>query len=398
VLRHEQDAEDAFQAAFLVLARKAASLRPQRSLGGWLHEVAYHLALRAREKTARRQRNEKEVRPMTPSEEPALEASRHELRSLLDEELWQLPAKYREPLVLCYLEGKTNEQAARQLGWPAGSMSRRLQRGRELLRRRLRRRGVSLTAGVLTTALVEEASAAAVPPLLAASVVRMVLQTSVAGIPASVAALVEGRIQEMFLVKPRLARFVTLIGVGVGAAALAYQTKEAKVCHENVSSPAKTTQPRILTDLYGDPLPPGALMRLGTVRLRHIVPRIAFSIDGKRLLSFSVRDKIVRHWDPISGRELRHVSLQGAEQLKLPTECAWAGKTVAIWNGEHLALWDATTGRECRRIDMGKKRIHTLALSPSRETMAVAIETIASKGIQLWDAASGKKLLFLELP
>ncbi|HZV05784.1 MAG TPA: sigma-70 family RNA polymerase sigma factor [Gemmataceae bacterium] len=97
VLHHEQVAEDAFQAAFLVLARKAASLRLERSLGGWLHEVAYHLALRVREKAASRLKNEKEVRPMTSTEDPTNEVCRQELRLLLDEELRQLPAKYREP-------------------------------------------------------------------------------------------------------------------------------------------------------------------------------------------------------------------------------------------------------------------------------------------------------------
>jgi RNA polymerase sigma factor (sigma-70 family) len=237
VLRHEQDAEDVFQATFLVLARKAASLRPHRSLGGWLHEVAYHLALRARENKARRQKSENEVRSMTPREEPAQEVCQRELRSLLDEELRQLPAKYREPLILCYLEGKTNEQAAHQLGWPAGSMSRRLARGRELLRLCLVRRGITLPTGVLAAALVEEAASAAVPPLLAASVVRMVLQTPAAGIPASVAALVEERIHEMFLFKLRLVMFVTLTVVGVSAGALAYQTNESKPAEKNSSPP-----------------------------------------------------------------------------------------------------------------------------------------------------------------
>ncbi len=128
VLGNEHDAEDVFQSVFLLLARKAASIRHPCSLGGWLHEVAYHLALRARENAARQQKHEREVGPMTPADDPTMEVSRRELRTLLDEELRHLPKKYREPLILCYLKGKTNEQAARQLDWPLGSMSQRLAR------------------------------------------------------------------------------------------------------------------------------------------------------------------------------------------------------------------------------------------------------------------------------
>jgi RNA polymerase sigma factor (sigma-70 family) len=396
VLHHEQDAEDAFQATFLILARKAASLRLERSLGGWLHEVAYHLALRARENTARRQSHEKEIRSVTPTEDAAMEASRRELRSLLDEELRQLPAKYREPLILCYLEGKTNEQAARQLGWPAGSMSRRLARGRELLRRRLVHRGLTLSVGALTAALIEPSTSAAVPPGLVASVVRMAVQASAAGIPASVAVLVEERVRGMVLARLRVPLFLALTAMAVGAGALAYQTRGKQPAEEQPASAAKTAEKQAHADLYGDPLPPGALARLGTVRLRHLGMRIAFSTDGKRLLSFSERDKTVRHWDLISGRELRRIPLLGAEQMKSPLS-AWAGKTIAMSNGEHLALWDASTGQECRRIKMVKNAIHALALSPSGETVA-AIPTDKGETVRLWDVDSGKELRSLDHP
>src|SRR5262245_9890737 len=113
------DAEDAFQATFLVLARKAASIRNRGSVGGWLYEVAYHLAIRARADAARRVRHERRADEMV-TPDPDCGENRVEVQAMLDEELHRLPEKYRTPLVLCYLEGKTNTQAAKELGWPAG--------------------------------------------------------------------------------------------------------------------------------------------------------------------------------------------------------------------------------------------------------------------------------------
>jgi RNA polymerase sigma-70 factor (ECF subfamily) len=139
VLRHSQDAEDAFQATFLVLAEKAPGLRQPELLANWLYGVAYRTALHARQRASRRSEREREAATLFFSEGDSESESR-ELRQVLDEELQGLPEKYRAPLVLCYLEGMTNEAAARRLGWPSGSMSYRLARGRELLRERLEAR------------------------------------------------------------------------------------------------------------------------------------------------------------------------------------------------------------------------------------------------------------------
>src|SRR5262249_42707047 len=122
---------------------------------------AYRLALKARARAAKRKTHEKEAPVMERTEEA--DAGGSDLHSVLDEELSRLAAKHREPLVLCYLQGKTNEEAAKELGLPAGSMSRHLTRGRELLRERLSQRGVALSAGVFIPALAECASAAPVP-------------------------------------------------------------------------------------------------------------------------------------------------------------------------------------------------------------------------------------------
>jgi RNA polymerase sigma factor (sigma-70 family) len=169
VLRNEHDVEDVFQATFLVLARKAAAMVWQDSVGGWLCAVAHRLALSARSDASRLRGRETSITALTrgsedhgvrdlpeefhPSTDSAGEVERRDLRRVLDDELLLLPEKYRAPVVLCYLEGRTHEEAALHLGWPAGSISRRLERARALLRRRLTERGVSLVIGLFGLAL-----------------------------------------------------------------------------------------------------------------------------------------------------------------------------------------------------------------------------------------------------
>jgi RNA polymerase sigma factor (sigma-70 family) len=142
ILRDAHDADDAFQATFLVLVRKAPVIARPELLGNWLYGVAYRVAVKARIIAARRSERERQVPAMTLSD-PLSDVTGRELRAVLDAELSRLPEKYRAPLVLCYLEGKTNEQAARLLGWPIGSISGRLARARELLRERLLSRGLA---------------------------------------------------------------------------------------------------------------------------------------------------------------------------------------------------------------------------------------------------------------
>jgi RNA polymerase sigma factor (sigma-70 family) len=166
-----EDAEDAFQATFLLLATKADSVREKASLGSWLHGVAQRIALNARKGELRRRTRERQWYEMKKGE-PLDMASWEELRLVLDEELNSLPEKYRAPLVLCYLEGKTNEQAAQELGCPKSSIGWRLGRARELLRQRLAKRGISISAGALAAILTGQDATAALPAILVISTAR----------------------------------------------------------------------------------------------------------------------------------------------------------------------------------------------------------------------------------
>jgi RNA polymerase sigma-70 factor (ECF subfamily) len=171
VLGIVQDAEDAFQATFLVLARKAGEIRDPGLLGNWLYGVASRIARKARVAVSKRQTHEKLVRLLPSLEAPAVEPD--DLGPVLDEELSRLPEKYRAALVLCYLEGKTNEEAARLLDWPTGTVKGRLARARDLLRSRLVRRGLRASALLLCTFLgAARARAAAVPGALAETTAR----------------------------------------------------------------------------------------------------------------------------------------------------------------------------------------------------------------------------------
>jgi RNA polymerase sigma factor (sigma-70 family) len=223
VLRNEADAEDAFQATFLVLVRKAASVRPRGMVGNWLYGVARNTALKARDMIRRRQAREREAGAMS---RPAAtgDVGRH-LQTLLDEELPALPDKYRAPVVLCDLEGKTVKEAARQLGWPQGTLATRLRRGRALLAKRLVRHGLTYSGAGVAAALAGGAAAAGVPaPLVTATVEAATAvaagKAALAGVVAApVAALTEGVLKVMLLTKLKNAGLVLLAAVALGAAA-----------------------------------------------------------------------------------------------------------------------------------------------------------------------------------
>lgn len=215
VLGNTHDAEDAFQATFLVFARRAATIQSQGAVGSWLCGTAYRISLKARAVEARRRSQERTVGNTKLKPNPKeTEAAWKELKPVIDEELSRLPEKYRIPLVLCYLEGKTNEAAARELGWAPGSMSYRLAQARERLRERLIRRGVALSSALIGPALAGYV-AAEVPAQLVDPTVKGALLfgagKAVADlIPAQAVALAEAVLQAAAMLK---AVFAALVGL-----------------------------------------------------------------------------------------------------------------------------------------------------------------------------------------
>jgi RNA polymerase sigma factor (sigma-70 family) len=224
VLHDFHHAEDAFQATFLVLARKARSLVVGESLGCWLYGVAYRTAAQARTLSARRRSRE---RPMGNTPHPqVLPAEPRDWLPLLDQELSRLPEKYRAVIVLCDLEGRSRREAARQAGVSEGTLSSRLARGRALLAKRLTRCGVALSGGALATVLAGGAASAAPPAALVLSTAKaaaLVAAGHMAGAGAPAVLLMNEVMKAMLLKKLRLAVGTVMVLVALGAVGLGYQ-------------------------------------------------------------------------------------------------------------------------------------------------------------------------------
>ena len=214
ILQHTQDAEDAFQATFLVLVRKADSIVPRALVGPWLHGVAARTAMKA--KAMKNKRRAKESLVSTSSRSTSA-PSWEELEPVLDRELAALPAKYRLPIFLCDLEGKKHRQAARQLGWPEGTLETRLFAGRRLLAKRLARQGVTLSGGGVAAILTQHSAAAAVPAGLVAATLKagMLFAAGTAmaagAISTQVVILAQGVMNAMFLNKIKIAAGLCLV-------------------------------------------------------------------------------------------------------------------------------------------------------------------------------------------
>jgi RNA polymerase sigma factor (sigma-70 family) len=224
VLRNHHDAEDAFQATFLVLARKAGSVARREMLGCWLSRVAYHVALEVRAVNARRQMTETQVADAPHPEVPPCEPQ--DWRPLLDEELNRLPEKYRTAIVLCDLEGRARKQAAELLDLPEGTLSSRLAMGRKMLGERLTRRGVTLSGAALAAAFSPAAASAGVSSMLMTTTIRaaMLVAAGESGAVTTPAAiLMKGVLKTMFVQKLKIVTAAVMTTLALGTCGFVYQ-------------------------------------------------------------------------------------------------------------------------------------------------------------------------------
>jgi RNA polymerase sigma factor (sigma-70 family) len=392
VLHHRHDAEDAFQATFLVLARKAATVRRRQSVGGWLHAVAYRLALKARARAARRRAVERQA-PPAPADDPVLDRSVRDLLAAVHEELSRLPEEYRAALVLCCLQERTQDEAARQLGCTESTLRGRLYRGRERLRARLVRRGLTLPAGLSAFLLGRGLTAAAVPAALADAVLRATSGSP----PAAVAALADGVARALSPGKAWLAAAVLLAlgALGVGAGLLAWPQAEAPRPPAQDKGPLVKERPQ--PEAPADPLPPGAVARLGTERFRHgrTIGALAVSPDGKLLATCGNFDYELYLWDAVTGRLLHRLKQGGNRNMLGAVTFSPDSRvvTAAAYNGI-VRRWEAATGKELevlkdKSIPGSGSMACELAYTPDGKRLAA---TFHFKMIRMWDLTTGKLL------
>jgi RNA polymerase sigma factor (sigma-70 family) len=412
VLGDVHKAEDAFQATFLILAQKARTLRQPAALPGFLHSVARRVALKARGKASVRSGEERLAEKLSDSSaDPLARLTARELLTVFDEEVARLPTGQRSAVVLCLLEGLTQEEAARLLGWTAGSLRGHLDRGRIRLQARLRHRGITLSAA---SAIGAVSHGEAASPLLLQNTVKAALH---GGLASSSAVLARSVLQTMFVSKLAgvMAVALTIAMAASVAVTLAYRVPVAEL-PEDKTPPAPVARknaeaPKARVDRYGDPLPAHAVARLGTLRFRHdwTIFASAISPDGRLLAGAS--GKSVQIWDAQTGRTLQRWSSPGFRCDVLALAFTPDGKSLTSYEEAEvrtgikgqferlgkLRITDVATGKTVRRFDRGKYN----APSRSRELpylavlsggMQVLLRDPREAVVRLLDARNGEEV------
>jgi RNA polymerase sigma factor (sigma-70 family) len=404
LLPQRQDVEDVFQATFLTLVRKAESIRSQDAVGSWLHGVARCLAFQVRAANARRRAHEHQTARSLPSD-PLSALTLRDAEAVLHEELARLPGKYRLPLELCYLEGARREDAALRLGWSLATLKRRLEQGRELLRVRLTRRGLTLSAALVAVLLAERSAPAAVPVLLARSTIQAARlltagQTAAGFISPQAATLLNGGTRTMLLTRLKFGVALLLVPavLATGAGLAIHQTAGANqaVAAEDSGHAAEGTAPAPPaaaephpTDLLGDPLPPGAVARMGTHRLRYEgrVNAVTFTADSGTVVAAG-EDQTIRLWDRATGKEVR--SLSGHQGAVTGLALSPDGKTLASASRDQtILLWDMPGGKEVGRCLGHKGEVWSIVFAPDGKTMFSGGE---DRTVRLWDVRAEKEI------
>jgi RNA polymerase sigma factor (sigma-70 family) len=395
LMRHQQDAEDVFQATFLVLARKASRVAWRACARNWLYAVAYRLAQRARCEVFRRRARES-LRPLPELEAPSDTAWR-ELSAVLDEELLRLPERLREPLLLCYLNGATQDEAARQLCWSLRTLRRRLEQGRELLRQRLIRRGVTLS-GALLAATVAPPATAALPAGIVAATSRVALEyatpSGVLAAPASVEvlALADWAIAGLAGGRLKLAVVIT-VSLAVVAFCTVLFGPAAGQDQPPPPPPGDQKPPIQAPDFAGQTVQAPAnlpvahsRLRLGTLRFRG--GSMALSRDGTTLAACGWNDQ-VHVMNAVTGEEIRQLAAAGEafRHVAFSPDGRWlAGGSL----GGMICLWELSTGKEQNR--WRNDRVHGISevvFSPDSQTLATFNRGAA---VHLWRVPAGTEL------
>jgi RNA polymerase sigma factor (sigma-70 family) len=407
-----QDGEDVLQATFLLLVRKAASIRKRDSVGSWLHGVAHHLALKM--KTRDMNREQVERRACTARGQAGMARTDNlELTELLDKALRELPESYRAVIILCCLEGRSQQEAARQLGCPVGTLQSRLARGRKLLQQRLAKRGVAFStggvAGLWTTrtstaalptrlfgntlhAALEYASGKSLRSLVSASVVHLVKQGS-SSIALACAAWIAAGVLGLGLLAGSAGVSALNDQAGKQISFIFNEQEKNQLHREPTQKSIDVEQPR--TDRWGDPLPAGALARLGTVRFRHAdeIKDLRFAPDGKTLVSADWHG--VHVWDASTGRHLRRFGEPRAQffSIAISADCRIVAVSMqdGVGDASDVEIWDATTGGLLRVLKAA--RFVQVELSPDGKLLAVfkLPEENNDSSCRLFDVGTGEE-------
>jgi RNA polymerase sigma factor (sigma-70 family) len=408
--RHEQTAEDAFQATFLVLARRAGAIRNRESLASWLHAVAYRVALQARAEAPEASGSGYGVERMA-AVDPLAEATQREQLEILHQELSRLAEKYRAPLLLCYLEGRTQEEAARQLAWSPRTLRRRLGQARGLLQARLERRGLGLAAVLGGASLAPPAQSAAVPAglvlvTLHAAQAFATRSAAVATVSTKAAALAQAVLRATAISpwKPVLVLAVVCIALA-GTGVLAYRARAwlgsgaapggDPVTAEAARLPQAGPKEENRLDAFGDPLPEGAQARLGTTRfcVGEVVYAFAFAPDGRTLAAAG--DGCIWLWDPATGKALRRLEVPGGGYV-YALAFAPGGEALAVGGQDAMIrLWDRSAAASQRAFGGHGKRVSGLIFSPDGRTLA----SVGADGtLRLWRVATGEECCRILVP
>jgi RNA polymerase sigma factor (sigma-70 family) len=396
ILRDHALAEDAFQAVFIILAKKAGAIRKRDAVASWLFGVAQRVARQARR---RRQREHDNVRRAAENRRPA---NYQDLRweatlALMEEELGRLPTCYRAPLLACYLEGRTQDEAARELGWPLGTLRRRLDKGREILKARLTRQGIAWSAGLFSLGLSMSVTEAAVLHELRQRTVQAALcYLKGDGVSQGVAIMVQGGLRWAAGTTWHCLAAGVILCCGLAGVGAVWPAPQAAPQPEKEAKRVEALEPPIAARKpsakpASDGLPEGAIARLGSLRFNHGegLRSLHYTPDGKTVVSYG--GGFIRLWDTESGWEIKQFPVvKGSSLADGDTVLLADGKTLLETDLRYdkLRYWNLARGNEIRSVDVQVRSAirYGTALSPDGQLIAAHTQ----EGVNVLETATGE--------